>query len=96
MVVQEENRILQVHAEPHGGVPLDEEDADVGGVYQVSVPADLPTSKAAAAALDVFHTKIGIEVLDDFSIFVTDEDGEVVDEDISHDDYSCSHMGDLV
>ena len=49
------------------------EDRSIPGTYAAFVPKDLlPLEFAAGAALDVFHGKYGIEVLDDFVFYVID------------------------
>ncbi|ANJ76525.1 hypothetical protein PQH03_28420 [Ralstonia insidiosa] len=72
------------------------EDEDVAGVYGVLFTVDageLTDAKKAAIALDIFHSKQGIAVLDDFEISVLDEEGNLVAPDAEHVDYSCSDAG---
>ena len=51
---------------------LQPEDRHVPGVYSVMVDGGLDSGQMASAALDLFHTKCGIEMLDDFDFFVFD------------------------
>ena len=74
------------------------EDEDVAGVYGVLFTVDageLSDAKKAAIALDIFHAKQGIAVLDDFEISVVDEAGHLVAPDSEHVDYSCSDAGNV-
>lgn len=64
------------------GDPTEDEDADVPGTYEVSVPGEaFARSKADAAdlALDAFHGKNAIGMVEDFSITVTGPDGDPLD-----------------
>lgn len=51
---------------------MDPDDVDAVGVYAVMVDSDLPLDQAAEVAVDVFHDQQGIEVVDDFDIYVID------------------------
>lgn len=88
-------RILEIHAKPV--VPenqLDEDDAAIPGIYKVEVNPSLDDPKAASAALDAFHSQFGVEVLDDFTFTVMDEEIEL-DEDPDHEAYSDCDYGDV-
>jgi hypothetical protein len=85
-------RKLYVIVVQTAGVPDDEEDRGIEGVYAVEVDAALNNAKAASVALDVFHGAVAIGCLDDFEITVTD--GEyIIDQDPDHDDYSGKDLG---
>lgn len=71
------------------GTPSDEEDEDVPGEYAIDVFLDQPVfctallseedrCSIACAALDSFHTHIGIEELEDFEINVYLPDGTLI------------------
>ncbi|AJW47698.1 MULTISPECIES: hypothetical protein [Ralstonia] len=73
---------------------LDDEDRHVPAVYSVMVATGLSEGSMAAAALDVFHSEIGVDVLDDFEFFVIDpRTGRVLEQDEDHEDYSKTHLG---
>ncbi|MCZ8254430.1 MAG: hypothetical protein O9327_01960 [Polaromonas sp.] len=84
------------------GSPTDDDDADVPGVYALSVhlQRDIDTAKItpqeagaiAQSVLDKFHEKIGIAELDDFEIEVKTENGIVLQEM----DNEADHDPDLV
>lgn len=76
----------------------DPEDAGAVGLYAVIFSVDdhgLTDAKRASMALDIFHTRQGIECLDDFEIEVIDGRGNVIDPDPGHVDYSASDDGDV-
>lgn len=73
---------------------LDEDDGHVPAVYSVMVKRELSPSDKASAALDVFHSKCGISVLDDFEFYVFDpETGLVLGEGEDHESYSMTSYG---
>jgi hypothetical protein len=75
---------------------LEEEDRSVPGVYRVLVPADLAPPQRASAALDVFHSKIGIGVPEDFSFTPYDiESNAALIETADHEAHSTSMPSDI-
>jgi hypothetical protein len=66
----------------------------VDGIYAVDVDDVLNINKAASSALDTFHAKIAIGMLDDFEITVH-EGLHKVDEDPDHRGYSLTGSGDV-
>ena len=73
-----------------------EDDTHVQGIYQVSFDkaySDVPESKLASMALDLFHNAIGIKCLDDFEISVIDDDDEPITQDLTHETYSFTAKG---
>jgi len=70
------------------GHPTEGADDEVPGNYLVMVDADLSERDQVSAALDVFHSSVAIECLDDFSISVIDESGAIRDENEEHESYS--------
>lgn len=82
------NRLCDVseHSEP--------DDRQVDGIYAVEVDDAIDIKKAASSALDIFHTRIAIGMLDDFEITV--HDGlHKVDEYPDHTGYSLAGSGDV-
>ena len=74
-------------------------DIDVAGEYAVTIIDDgkLTDGQAACAALDSFHTKIPVKVLDDFEFIVVDpETGKVMDQDPDQEAYSLADMAAVV
>lgn len=74
------------------------EDEGAEGQYAVIFRTDvrgMSDEKRASMALDIFHAHQSIEHLDDFEIAVIDEDGNVVAQDLIHEDYSASDDGDV-
>ncbi|MFP3637625.1 hypothetical protein [Paraburkholderia sp. SIMBA_054] len=72
------------------------DDEGVAGLYAVIFnfdTTDVPASKLASIALDIFHARQGIDCLDDFRIDVIDSSGNPVEQDEAHDDYSRSASG---
>ncbi len=73
---------------------LDPEDRQVKGVYSVMVQKGLSPNTMASAALDVFHSKNGIAVLDDFVFYVFDpRTGLVLEEDVNSESDSNTNLG---
>lgn len=73
-----------------------EDDTHVQGIYQVSFDKaypDVPESKLASMALDLFSTEIGINCLDDFEITVINNDDEPIAESDDHESYSYTGKG---
>lgn len=75
------------------GHPTDPEDAGVPGEYLFEVPAGTAECAAASAILDLFHGKIGISELDDFTIRVVDEKGRDICEDERPRSASATFLG---
>lgn len=74
------------------------DDHDAAGAYAVQFNVDvsgLSDAKRASMALDIFHAHQGIDNLDDFDIAVVDADGNVIEQDLDHEDYSASDDGDV-
>lgn len=65
-------RILTIVANLLASKPSSSEDEAVAGEYSVEVNSDLPDDKAASVALDIFHSNIAVDVLDDFEFVVKD------------------------
>lgn len=57
-----------------------EEDRSQVGVYQISVHEDVPPHLLVSAALDAFHTSIGINEIDEFVFIATDGEGNELTE----------------
>ena len=62
---------LVVNARPVGS-KLDDEDLHVPGTYLLEVDQDLPAAQRADAALDIFHSRVPVGVLEDFEFDVID------------------------
>lgn len=63
---------------------LEEEDQDVPGDYDISLPAearDWTRSRQACVVLDKFHDSVAIGMLEDFEISVLNAQGEEIFED---------------
>lgn len=70
------------------------DDRLVPGLYHVELDKELPKDKWASAALDMFHSRVPVKHLDDFSFVVFDpETGIVLPQDPDHEDYSYSDRG---
>jgi len=59
---------------------LKEIDLKVPGIYPFQISSNLSDAAAATKALDQFHSKIPVSVLDDFSFHVEDADGNAISE----------------
>jgi hypothetical protein len=68
--------------------PSNADDEEVEGVYLVTVSASVPLSWHPTLVLDAFHEKIGIDTLDDFEIYITDDQRNPIFEDENRDDPS--------
>jgi hypothetical protein len=74
---------------------LDAEDRPVVGVHVIYVRDDVPLPHRADAVLDIFHSKVPVGVLEDFSFDVVDgETGRVVDRSEDGEDYAFADHGD--
>lgn len=85
--------LVFVRAEPVK--PRDEltyDDAGVPGIYAVQLSPKTEPALIASAALDGFHEKVPVEVIDDFTYTVVDESGNTLDEHPDHDSYSLSSL----
>ena len=63
---------------------LEEEDQDVPGDYDISLPAEArewTSSRQACVVLDEFHDSVAIGMLEDFEISVLNAQGEEIFED---------------
>lgn len=70
------------------------DDRSVPGLYYVELDKDLPKEKWASAVLDMFHSRVPVKHLDDFTFVVFNpETGIVLSPDPEHEDYSCSNCG---
>ena len=83
---------IHVHVEEKWP-PTEEEDQGVAGVYAVDVPDDMPDDRAAGVALDVFHSNVAIDCLDDFEVYATNAQGEGIYEPDDYEGYSGSNDG---
>ena len=73
---------------------LEPEDIHVPGVYSLLVPASLLPAKKAAVALDVFHSKCPVAMLDDFAFYVFDPAKQIViAQDEEHEPYTGQGIG---
>jgi len=88
----QKERLMLVHVECVNG-PDAEEDIGIEGIYEVYVDSEVTENKAASIALDVFHSSIAVEFLDDFDFYVTDEKGKYISEDDTHCSYSGIDQG---
>lgn len=69
-------------------------DQGVPGVYVMMLPKGLPIATLASAALDVFHSNLPVDNLDDMEFFAFDpETGLVLEEGDDHESYSLSNLG---
>lgn len=75
------------------GVPGEQEDMEVPGIYQIDVDATLSEADRASAALDVLHSKIGIAQIDDFTFTVRSQQGKVLTESETRQGYGLSSRG---
>lgn len=73
---------------------LDSEDRHVSGVYSVTVDKGLMPAAMASAALDVFHSRCPVNVLEDFHFLAFDPlSGLVLTEAQDHEAYSKQDLG---
>lgn len=73
------------------------DDREVPGTYMVTildVNDDDTKEKMASCALDAFHESVAIDMLDDFSISILDDNDHIVSEDKNHETYS--YQGDSI
>lgn len=61
------------------GTPSEDDDANVAGFYMVDVADDVPAEHIGSAALDIFHSDVAVDVLDDFVFTVHQMDGKLVE-----------------
>lgn len=78
------------------GEASEPDDSEVPGVYAFSLPQGYPAEHRASAVLDAFHTKIGIDCLDDFTFTVKDGDGNVIEEPDGAESYARSDEADFI
>jgi hypothetical protein len=79
------------------GEPSSPEDADVAGEYEIEVHEDMEEADAAACALDVFHSNVSVDVLDDFEFEVRPESGDrIIEPNPDRESYELAKMGHLV
>lgn len=64
-------------------------DQELVGHYQVLVPGYLSDELQAAVALDHFHERVAVKILDDFDIHVV----KPIDSPSDYEDYSLSPLG---
>lgn len=71
------------------------DDESVAGLYAIAFNKNVKGAKAkrASIALDIFHSHVGIECLDNFEICVLDHKKRLVEEDDEHESYSGSDRG---
>lgn len=69
------------------GNASDPQDEEIPGRYRLDLDEDVPFEHRANAALDVFHGDVAVDVLDDFTFVVIDEDGTEVDQVDGVEDY---------
>lgn len=70
------------------------DDRDVPGEYEIDLPDG--ATHVASCALDSFHEDIAIKNLDEFEIWVEDQDGNVIEEeDDGPDSYESEYRGDV-
>lgn len=73
---------------------LHSDDRHVPAVYSVMIQSGLPASTVAQAALDIFHSRCPVKILDDFQFVVFDPaSGRVLFEGDAHDRYTKTHLG---
>lgn len=89
------NSIVTVHAIPLAG-NLDPEDLSVPGEYKIKIQAEVPHEMIADVALDVFHSNIPVDNLDDFEFVVKDAEGNEMETNPEHDSYSGAHLGEIL
>ncbi len=68
------------------------DDDNVHGVYAVEVNEDLNSKNAASVALDIFHSNIAVDTLDDFE-FTVKYRGRTLSENPDHKTYSGEALG---
>ena len=71
--------------------PSDGEDAPVAGTYRIDLADDTAESERASAALDGFHSRVPVGVLDDFEFRVFDQAGNPLVPDDGIDGYALKH-----
>lgn len=72
---------------------LDEMDDQVAGVYSVLVRRRIPDADKATAALDAFHSSVGVSSLDDFVFYVFNPvTGLVLEEAEGSESYTKGHL----
>ena len=74
------------------GTPTSEDDSNVAGVYLVDVDNDVAVEHLGSAALDIFHSDVAVETLDDFEFTVHDADGKIIEVSDS-ENYEFSDRG---
>jgi hypothetical protein len=77
------------------GVKIEYGDTGITGRYLVAFSGEVVRFKACSVALDIFHSNVGINRLDDFVILVHDSDGNLLHEEAGHVAYSCEDDGDV-
>lgn len=89
-------RVLYIHVIPNCSEKQLSKQCDrhISGIYAVEVDESLNAVKAASSALDTFHSKIAIGVLDDFEILVY-EGTKQINEDPDHEGYTLSGTGNV-
>jgi hypothetical protein len=63
-------QIVWVEVQLKPGITQDKD--RVVGLWEVTLDRDLPEGQAVGAALDLFHTSVAIDVLDDYEITTID------------------------
>lgn len=82
-------RVCDVVIDVIASAPLRRDDANAPGRYRVWFARPLPPGKAAAAALDLFHTTVPLRDLEAVRIRITaGRDGSVLHADPRHRTYS--------
>lgn len=74
----------------------DPADQDVAGRYRVALKPGIPDAHLASAALDVFHSDVPVDTLDDFSFEVTDLGGKALAQDDTAKQYQYVDCGEIV
>lgn len=80
-------------------VTLSEDDAEIPGRYQIRVDDEVPAAHLAPAALDIFHSHVAVDVLEDFQFHVTDTAGHYLDgpdDDDFPEDYAYADDGEVL
>lgn len=75
---------------------LDAEDEGVPGLYEISIKDELKDQPAlaAAAALDAFHYRVPVKILDDFSFYVVAPgNGDLIDPPDGVEGYAYAEFG---
>lgn len=83
---------LFVQAKLVPGVIPTLDDSEIPGLYQVEVSGETPASALANAALDGFHSRIGVAELEDFEFTVLDGAKNALEEDADIESYSLEAM----